>query len=602
MFHNHLENDRQKPSQISLDIIPSLISFVKQQLIECVKLKHNHILAGKCLSKCSLFQINPNEENLEEDQYEQIPFWILDDLILFYLIDKQQNIVECTRYTLKNLLNHSIGRELYEKHPENNLIQIYSKPFFSQTNLPTKYQSNPSSSSLANPWLIPPNASFNIWLNSLINHLVKQIEYYYIEKKETGYCYAYLFLQLNDLIQLKIDLGKKLFPYLISCLLFLPISLNLRQMLTKNLTFLLEQLLENQSENNSLFHQIAQIVFRTINYLKQCPIENLNKRNGGKDFAFNFQNHFWLDIDYFQLAKCASKYQCYQSAIIYTDIWTTKQRSILLDNDYLTHLYYSDIDLLSSSSNLIDLFVRIHSNINQSDEFYGLDKWFQNRPNLSGEFHQLNRNYYDSLFYYDQAALTIDSSKLIQSLRLCGFNHILEQYLNQVSSLSDQIFYRIQLTSILTEQNKLTQWKISNEQPQNSIRENILSIIQRQIRVPSSAIPQLIDHKLWTNVSDLRECFLVNSMDDMILNYDNPQILSQIWNNQLNNQIKEDLFDQNDEILLTRVAITQKLLLHNINQDLENRDIKQTLLADLITQLCQNALDSKKLQVNFFHI
>ncbi len=277
-------------------------------------------------------------------------------------------------------------------------------------------------------------------------------------------------------------------------------------------------------------------------------------------------------------------------------------RSILPDNDYLTHLYHSDIDLLSPSSDLIDLFVRIHSNMNQSDEFYGLDKYFQNRPNLYGEFNQLNNNYYDSLFYYDQAALTIDSSKLIQSLRLCGFNHILEQYLNQISSLSNEIFYRIQLTSLLTGQNKLTQWKISDEKSSNHIREDILSIIQRQTRVSSSSIPQLIDHNLWSNVSDFRECFLINIIDDITTNYQNPQLLSKIWINQWNNQIKEDIFDHNDEILLTRVAMTEKLLLHNINHDKENRDIKQTLLADLITQLCQNALDSKKLQVNHFQL
>jgi hypothetical protein len=95
-----------------------------------------------------------------------------------------------------------------------------------------------------------------------------------------------------------------------------------------------------------------------------------------------------------------------------------------LDNDYQIHLYNSNIDLLSSSSDLVGLFVRIHSNMNESDEFYDLDKCFQNRPNLSGEFNQLNNNYYDALFYYDQAALTINLSKFIQSLRLCGFNHI----------------------------------------------------------------------------------------------------------------------------------------------------------------------------------
>jgi hypothetical protein len=101
MFHNHLENERQKSSQVLFDIDLSIISLVKQKLMECLTLKFNHILAAKCLSKCSLFLLNNNhQENLEEeDQYEQIPLWILDDLIMFYLIDKDQHIVECTRYT-----------------------------------------------------------------------------------------------------------------------------------------------------------------------------------------------------------------------------------------------------------------------------------------------------------------------------------------------------------------------------------------------------------------------------------------------------------------------------------------------------------------------
>ncbi|CAF5026175.1 unnamed protein product, partial [Rotaria sp. Silwood1] len=323
MFHNHLENERLTTSSYSLDIDPSIIFFIKQQLIDCITLKQNHILAGKCLSKCSLFLINNNQENLDNDQYEQIPLWIIDDLIMFYLIDKEQSIVECTRYTLKIILNHSSGQELYQKNIKNNLIEIYSKPFLSQINFPLKIQTNLNS--LTNPWLI---TSFDTWFISLINYLLKQIEYYYIEKKEIGHPCAFIFIQLKQLIQLKIDLGKKLFPHLIYCLLLLPINLNIRQLLTENFTFLLEQLLNNKFENNFTYIQIAKIFFRTINFLRQCPIENLNKRNAGKNLFLNFENHFWLDIDYFQLAKCASKYQCYQSAIIYTDIWTTKQRTL----------------------------------------------------------------------------------------------------------------------------------------------------------------------------------------------------------------------------------------------------------------------------------
>lgn len=324
MFHQHLDNERMHPSILSIEIDSKIISRVKQQLLDCLKTKTNSILAGKCLSKCSIFHSIITDEDLDEYPYESIPFWILDHLILEDLIDEHQTIVECTRSTLKSLFQHPIGQDFIQKHPKNDRIQIYSKPFLSPVNLSMKLSKNFPSSS--NPWLIPPTSSFHSWLISLINHLYEQIDFYYHEKKETGHPYAHLFLQINRLIQLKIDLARKIFPHLISCLLFLPANFNFRAILTGNFTMLLEQLIASKDEQNSLYIQIGKLIFQTINFLRQCPIDTINKRNTSKSTILNFQNHFWLDLDYFQLAKCASKYQCYQSAMIYTDIWTTKQR------------------------------------------------------------------------------------------------------------------------------------------------------------------------------------------------------------------------------------------------------------------------------------
>ena len=262
------------------------------------------------------------------------------------------------------------------------------------------------------------------------------------------------------------------------------------------------------------------------------------------------------------------------------------RRSILTNNDYSTHLYRSDIDLFSNSSNLIDLYVRTHSNCNQSDEFYGLEKYFQTHPNLSGEYQQLNRNYYESLFYFDQSFSIVDSTKLIQSLRFCGLNHILEQYLHQISSLSNEIFYRIELTSILTEIHPLTQW--TNLQNENqSVRENLLTIIQKQKSISKAILPQLNLDDLWSNANDLRECSLINIIDDLKMIYENENILSNIWNN----PITDDRFDENDELLLTRLTLTQKLLVHH------NDEVKQPLCANILAQLCENACQSNKFQL-----
>ena len=325
LFHQHLENERENQSIFPMEIDSKIISRVKQQLLDCLTTKTNHILAGKCLAKCPVFLSTiTDEDDLDEDPYESIPFWILDHLILEDLIDSNQSIVECTRSTLKSLFQHPIGQDFYQKHPKNDRIQIYSKPFLSLVNLSIKSPKNFPSSS--NPWLIHPTSSFHSWLISLINHLFEQIDLYYHEKKETGHPFAHLFLQISQLVQLKIVLARKIFPHLISCLLFLPTNFNFRMILTGNFTLLLEQLIANKDEQNSLYIQIGKLIFQTMNFFRQCPIDTINKRNNQKSTMLNFQNHFWLEIDYFQLAKCASKYQCYQSAIIYTDIWTTKQR------------------------------------------------------------------------------------------------------------------------------------------------------------------------------------------------------------------------------------------------------------------------------------
>ena len=256
------------------------------------------------------------------------------------------------------------------------------------------------------------------------------------------------------------------------------------------------------------------------------------------------------------------------------------------------------MDLLCpTSSKLIDLFVRVHSNLNQSDEFYGLDKCFQNRSDLYGEFHQLNSHYYDALFYYDQAARTIDASKLIQSLRLCGFNHILETYLNQVSSLSNEIFYRVQLTSILTGHERLTQWKTSATPSCTSVRDDMVSIIQRFRRLPSSSLLPKGDDQLWSNVAHLRDCLLINVFDDVVAHQQQPEVLSKLWIEPFPERIQENLFDENDELLLTRIAITHTFFLHQNKKETKQGEAHQTLLANLISQICRNALDSNKLQV-----
>ena len=328
MFDEHLEIERENSNRTFSSIDSNLISIVKQQLLDCIQNKNHRQLAAQCLAKFSSIYQNDQEFNIDEHFYEPIPTWIIDDLLLIYLIDDEQNIVECTRSTIKSIFHHSIGQELYHHHSQDSLIQLYSKPFLIPIVISEKKILSDPLNSNSNPWLISMNLSFDRWLKFLVEFLFKQIQHFYQEKNEKGHPYASIFLQMKSLIQLKTDLSKKVFPHLIYSLLLLPSTCNTRTLLSKKFTFLLDQLLEKKYLISS---SIAQLIFRTINYLRQCPIEQINKRNAGKSVLLSFENHFWLDIDYFQLAKCASKYECYQSAILYADIWATKQRFSFLD-------------------------------------------------------------------------------------------------------------------------------------------------------------------------------------------------------------------------------------------------------------------------------
>ena len=324
MFHRQLDIERETSSPLPSNIDGPTISTVKQQLLDCIRDKRHPQLAGPCLAKLALFSMETtdNDETLHEEQYEPIPSWVIDDLLMRYLIDREQTIVECARSTLKILFSHSIGQELYHQCFQENFIEIYSVPYLSSANLTFVKVPVWNFSSSSNPWLIAADAQFDHWFVSLVNNLFKQVHSYYKEKTEKGHPYALVFLQLNPLAQLKLELAIKVFPHLIHSLLLLPANFNLRRSLSKDFNFLLEQLLG--SERN-VCQQMAKVIFRTMNYLHQCPLEQLNRRNS-KQPSRNFDNHTWLDIDYLQLAKCASQHRCYQSAIIYTDIWTTKQR------------------------------------------------------------------------------------------------------------------------------------------------------------------------------------------------------------------------------------------------------------------------------------
>lgn len=318
LFAQHLEFEREKPME-KLD--STLFSIVKEKFRRSIVEKRN---SSKIIAKISA-NFDDEEKQIEEN-IDSTPMWIFNELLLEYLIDENQHVVELTRSTLKNLFLLPIGEELFRENHRERLIEIYSIPFYNIVDRPLNSTRNSFVESMTTDFgSIDTTKTFEFWFKSTMNYLFRQIEIFYDEKNESGHRFAKVFLQLKVFTDFQLDLMTKLFPHLIYSILLLPQKFDLRRSFSKHFSRLIDELNE---KNGEICAPIGQLVFQTINFLRQCQNETPTKRNSTKTSSsfLNFDNAFWLDVDFFQLAKCATKYRCYSSALIFADIWTTKQR------------------------------------------------------------------------------------------------------------------------------------------------------------------------------------------------------------------------------------------------------------------------------------
>ncbi|CAF0900518.1 unnamed protein product, partial [Didymodactylos carnosus] len=659
----YVKGNEQSINTQSLNTIEN----VKCKLIKCISGNDRQLstLAGKCLAKLNCFSSSKScydIDDQDDDSFNTIPLWILNDLTSSYLIDPNQFVVECSNRTARNLLLIDVGQELLKAHKENSNVVHYLQPFISQKKgVVTSALSEISTIDYDNLGILPVVhmasaesqwslfnglTSFKQWLNSIVDYLLLELKH---NQVESGHKYAQVFIQLGQLCRLKIQLTKKLFPYLIYSLLLLPKNTNLQQNLSKHIQTLCEQLLsvaynkqqqqqQEQNENQmskSDYSQIASVLFRTINFLRQCHRNataistSTSTRSSNSSHTdnsnvtttiLNFENNFWLDLDYFQMAKCALAYNVNRSALIYVELWTTTQRSSLDTNDCSRQLYYSDLDLVHKINNshpyrhdLIQMCVQLYSNLNEFDGFYGLEKnlssLMEKPTGLHAVFEQVNNHWNESLFLQDQAAASnakSSPSKIIQSLRLCGFNHLLEHYLNNLSTTipteSKRTLYRIQLTSLLSttkweETKNLHSWHSESRQlNSSSIHDDILSLMYRQTKVPQLSTP-ILKLDLWSKLFDqystlkekqqnsdcdlIRDCRLINVIDDC--KESKLDSLPKLWLTYVDND-----FDRNDELLLTRTAALVTL----VQENNENILMKRTLLSNLLCERYINDFSS----------
>lgn len=310
--------------KLNQHVEPNLILRVREKLNESVKEKRERKLCGRCLAKIDRFcSIRTTIEDCRDFPSDDDFIGLIEQLVEFYSTDDDEMLAETSRLVLRTIFEDPAGREIFENFRENRVLSIFSNFFRPTIVLETNKLSDDEFSSDSDPWRLEENLSFPRWLSRLNEFLFQQIELFYREKNVKGHPLANVFLLLKPLTRIKIDLAKRIFPHLVHSLLFLPNDFQFRTKFTEKFHFLLEQILENPTEVSA---SIGQLVVRTINFLRRSNAETINKRNVGKTTSAKLEHQFCPEMNFFLLSKCAAKFQFFHSAILYADLWATKQR------------------------------------------------------------------------------------------------------------------------------------------------------------------------------------------------------------------------------------------------------------------------------------
>ncbi|XP_072019634.1 serine-protein kinase ATM-like [Amphiura filiformis] len=378
---------------------------------------------------------------------------VIVHLLKGYLIDSNVDTVEAAAGCLKNALSTQAGVKCYEVYKEKNIDTLFS---FLYPFRPNKRKiSNTSNTTCSDAhfkrivgdsslWQ-PIHGKHDDWVRNLTVALIS-----------CGAVRDEMMSVLQPICKVKVEFAERVLPYLIHDILATGIK-DYRDVLSEQVGALFGKHCESLSSNSSraptplpnadtgstsLSLKSVQVMLDVVHYLRtQQKPSNVRSKGTAWD------NNFWLDLNYLEVAKAAQSCRAHFTCLLYAEIWCDVQRSRLSAQtdsaDSLPSSQPSDVETLSSLSsessiNMQSLLLEAYSSIGEPDGLYGCGAGKMTDTMARIHTYEHERSWGKALGAYDiymatPGGMTPDVG-ILQAMQNFGLGHVLNIYLQGLRS------------------------------------------------------------------------------------------------------------------------------------------------------------------------
>ncbi|XP_074626555.1 serine-protein kinase ATM-like isoform X2 [Acropora palmata] len=382
-----------------------------------------------------------------------------------YLIDKKVKVVTAAASCLKKILATESGSALLKKFGDSELKQLlwYLEPF-----RPSKKKRSSANSSAMEitttlvrledtmlwiPGLEGQEYSHDQWITNLVCSLI-----------ESGLVQDEVLVVLSPICHTKVEFAERVFPYVIHNILERGDDAS-RKTLSEQFRIFFSYcngtsvvssresspLLTgppsiNTGEMLEVKKESVRTMLSVVTYLRT---QNVAKRGRGQ--VTQWDNNFWLELDYLEVASAAQRCSAYFTALLYTEIWADIERSkpdstlsISLASNSQTQAIDEAISP-SSDGNLSNsyqtLILEAYASIGEPDSVYGAGAGRLADVDSRIRTYMHEHAWGKALGACDlrmQNTRSWSQTGLLQSMKNFGLDHVMRIYLKGLSAENPQ--------------------------------------------------------------------------------------------------------------------------------------------------------------------
>uniref|UniRef100_A0A8C4LRV0 Serine-protein kinase ATM n=1 Tax=Equus asinus asinus TaxID=83772 RepID=A0A8C4LRV0_EQUAS len=381
----------------------------------------------------------------KELQWTFIMLTYLNDTLVEDCVKVRSAAVTCLKNILATKTGHSFW-EIYKKTTDPMLIYLH--PFRTSRKkfleVPRIDKENPLEGLDDTSLWIPQSKNHDIWIKTLTCAVL-----------DSGGTKSEILQLLKPMCEVKTDFCQTVLPYLIHDILLQDTNESWRNLLSTHIQGFFTNCFRHSSQTSrstTPANLDSEHIFRGCLDKKSqrtmLAIVDYMRRQKRPSSGTVFDDAFWLELNYLEVAKVAQSCAAHFTALLYAEIYADKKsmedqekRSTLVTNRSLTFEEGSQSTTISSLSekskeesgiSLQDLLLEIYRSIGEPDSLYGCGGGKMLQPLTRLRTYEHEAMWGKALVTYDLETAISSSTRqagIIQALQNLGLCHILSVYL-----------------------------------------------------------------------------------------------------------------------------------------------------------------------------